>query len=108
MKTLSIIILTSFLLLNCSKSKTNGTNSGNEQKSKSQEVVSVDTTFTFDNYELGKIPSGWTQYYTGISDTTDWKIVDDGGNKVLAQLSEEDVKGHFNSAQGTFFLITLR
>ena len=96
MKTLSIIILTSFLLLNCSKSKTNGTNSGNEQKSKSQEVVSVDTTFTFDNYELGKIPSGWTQYYTGISDTTDWKIVDDGGNQVLAQLSQEDVKGHFN------------
>lgn len=84
------------MLLNCSKSKTNSKNSGNEQKSKSQEVVSVDTTFTFDNYELGKIPSGWTQYYTGISDTTDWKIVDDGGNKVLAQLSEEDVKGHFN------------
>ncbi len=94
MKTLSIIILTSFLLFNCSKSKTDNKNSGNEQKSKSQEVV--DTTFTFDNYELGKIPSGWTQYYTGISDTTDWKIVDDEGNKVVAQLSKEDLKGHYN------------
>ena len=49
-----------------------------------------------DNSELGKLPSGWSQYYTGVSDTTDWKIVDDGGNKVLAQLSEEDVRGHFN------------
>jgi len=96
MKTVSIIILISFALLTCCNSKTNSTNSGTEQESKSKEVVSVDTTFTFDNYESGKIPSGWAQYYTGVSDTTDWKIIDDGGNNVLAQLSEEDVSGHFN------------
>lgn len=96
MKTISIIIPAVLLLLNSCNSKTNYKNSGNEQKSKSPGVVSVDTTFTFDNYEAGKIPDGWSQYYTGVSETTDWKIVDDGGNKVLAQLSKENVEDHFN------------
>jgi len=93
MKTLSAILLSMLLLIGCSEAKTN-TEKGEEKQIASQSTTNK--TFTFDNYEVGKIPNGWTQYYTGVSDTTDWKIVDDSGNKVLAQLSEEDVRGHFN------------
>ena len=84
MKILSIISLSIFLLLGCNQTKSNDTNKTAELKSKSEEIVPVlltDTTFTFDNSELGKLPSGWSQYYTGVSDTTDWKIVDDNGNR---------------------------
>ena len=76
MKTLSIISLSIIMLISC-----------NYEKNK---------TFTFDDYEPGKIPSGWSQYATGVNDTTDWRIMDDGGNKVLAQLSEEKDEDHFN------------
>ena len=96
MKVLIIISLSIALLLGCNQTKSNDTA---EIKSESEEIVPMlltDTTFTFNNYELGKIPLGWSQYYTGKSDTTDWKIVNDEGNKVLAQLSEEKVSNHYN------------
>ena len=97
MKILSLISLSIILLLSSNQTKTNSPNSTNEKNSKEfVQVLSTDKTFTFSNYELGKIPSGWTQYWTGKSETTDWRILDDNGNKVLAQLSEEDVSGHFN------------
>ncbi len=57
---------------------------------------SAGTTFDFENYEAGKIPSGWTEYFTGKGDRTEWKIVDDAGNKVLAQLSKDNPNYHFN------------
>lgn len=87
------------LLLSCNQTKNSNTNSKNDTTIKSKkhvQTLAIDTVFTFSNYEPGKIPPGWTQYWTGSSETTDWKIVDDNWNKVLAQLSEEDVKGHFN------------
>jgi len=102
MKSLIIISLSIVLLIACNQSKTNKTNSDNKKIVESKEIVRVsitDTIFTFNDNETGKIPSGWTQYYTGVSDTTDWKILDPGddhNNKILAQLSEEDVSGHFN------------
>jgi hypothetical protein len=99
MKSLSIISLSIILLISCNQTKSNNTDTTTEKKSESKEIMSaspIDKTFTFDDYEVGKIPSGWSQYFTGVSEITDWKIVDDNGNKVLAQLSEEDVKGHFN------------
>ena len=98
MKTLSIILLSTLLFVSCGQKK-NNTQKAAIKKSETQKVTSnsiTDTTFTFDNCEVGKIPTGWSQYYTGKSDTTDWKVVDDNGNKVLAQLSMEDVSGHFN------------
>jgi len=99
MKILSVILLSILLFVSCNQTRSNDIKTTAENEGESKEVapdLTKDTTFTFDNCALGKIPSGWTQYYTGKSDTTDWKIVDDNGNKVLAQLSEEDVRGHFN------------
>lgn len=94
MKATSIILLGILLFLGCTQTKQKAQKAIHENKVESE--VLIDTTFTFENYEAGKIPDGWTQYYTGKSDTTDWKIVNDGGNKVLAQLSQENVEGHFN------------
>ena len=99
MNVLSVVSLSIILLISCNQTTNNNSNSTNEKISESKELVQespIDTTFTFNNDETGKIPTGWTQYFTGVSDTTDWRIVDDGGNKVLAQLSEENVSGHFN------------
>ncbi|MCP5062839.1 MAG: hypothetical protein GY936_10285 [Ignavibacteriae bacterium] len=99
MKSLSIILLSFILLMGCNQVKSKSQILLNEKPRKTSEAAPVlitDTSFTFEDYDSGIIPSGWSQYYTGKSDTTDWKIVDDNGNKVLAQLSEEDVSGHFN------------
>ncbi len=99
MKTLNIVSLSIILLISCNQKKNNGTNTTTENKSESKEIVPVlltDTAFTFDNYELEKIPYGWTQYFTGRGDSTDWKILNDDGNKVLAQLSEDNPNYHFN------------
>ena len=54
-----------------------------------------DTRFDFENYVSGQLPEGWSQYYTGPGGT-DWKVVDDKGNKVLAQLYSDNPNGHFN------------
>ena len=53
------------------------------------------TVFDFENYAAGQLPEGWSQYYTGPGGT-DWKVVDDKGNKVLAQLYSDNPNGHFN------------
>jgi len=99
MNIISIISMSIIMLISYNQEEANKVDSTNEKGNKSKEangVLPSNKTFTFENYEPGKIPTGWTQYYTGASHTTDWKIVNDGGNKVLAQLSEEDVSGHFN------------
>ena len=100
MKTLSFISLSMILLISCNQKKTNtGTNSTTDQIRNTKELAIVSSTkktFTFEDYEINKIPTGWTEYYTGVSPVTEWKIIDDNGNKVLAQLSKEDVKGHYN------------
>ena len=99
MKLLSILSLSIILLLSCTQTKSKDSGETKEIKSESNEIVSVlnvDTTFTFENDVPGKIPSAWSQYFTGKGEETEWKILDDNGNKVLAQLSEQDLSGHFN------------
>jgi len=54
-----------------------------------------DNGFDFENYKAGQLPEGWSQYYTGAGGT-DWKVVDDNGNKVLAQLYYDNPNGHYN------------
>jgi hypothetical protein len=54
-----------------------------------------DVTFDFEKYPVNQLPLGWSQYYSG-SGGTDWKVTNDQGNKVLAQLYSENPNGHFN------------
>lgn len=68
----------------------------NPQKEVDEPVKKTpDTVFDFENYNVGQLPQGWSQYFTGPGGT-DWKVVDDHGNKVLAQLYSDNPNGHFN------------
>lgn len=53
------------------------------------------TRFDFENYATGKLPDEWSEYYTG-SGNTQWKVVEDNGNKVLAQLYSDNPNNYFN------------
>ncbi len=55
----------------------------------------VENNFDFENYALNQLPLDWSQYYTGTG-STDWKITNDKGNKVLAQIYSENPNSHFN------------
>jgi len=100
MKTLSIITLALILFGSCQQGQSRETNSATENKSKTvvvTETKTADTTFSFGNCEKGKIPENWTQTFTGkTGEKPNWKIVDDQGNKVLAQLSKDNPNYHFN------------
>jgi hypothetical protein len=47
-----------------------------------------DTTINFESDPEGNIPLGFTLTATGDQQTINWKIVNDNGNKVAAQLAE--------------------
>jgi hypothetical protein len=53
---------------------------------------STKKVFDFENYQVNQLPSGWSQYHTGAG-ASNWKIVDDNGNKVLAQLQNDNKDG---------------
>ena len=98
MKLLSIIGLSIIMMMSCSStSKKDEQNI--EESIQALETVPVlfsDTIFTFDNCEEGKIPLLWSEYYTGKGNATEWKVVKDGENNVLAQLSKDNPNYHFN------------
>ncbi len=99
MKTFQIFSLLILLLISCNNVKTSNKEETVHVKNPDQKtspVETVDTTFTFENYETGKLPAGWSQYFTGRGNGTEWKIIEDNGNKVLAQLSEDNPDYHFN------------
>ena len=103
MKTLIIILVTIALLTSCNnQTTTNDSDTAINDTNQLKEIETallasaIDTAFAFNNSEPGKMPSGWSQYVTGRGDATDWEVVDDEGNKVLAQLSEDNPSYHFN------------
>ena len=51
----------------------------------------------FEEFTLDQLPNSWSQYYQG-SGGTDWKIVNDEGNRVMAQLYSDNPNSHFNIA----------
>lgn len=51
--------------------------------------------FDFEKYAAGQLPDEWSEYYTG-SGGTEWRIIDDNGNKVMAQLYSDNPNSHFN------------
>jgi hypothetical protein len=52
--------------------------------------------FSFDNYKKGELPKDWFQFFNGKGTHTDWKIVNEGTNLVMAQLSADNPNLHFN------------
>jgi hypothetical protein len=48
--------------------------------------------FDFENYQVNQLPSGWSQYHAGAG-ASNWKVIDDNGNKVLAQLQSDNGGG---------------
>ena len=98
MKQIGLIILITFIIIGCGNSK--------EQKKELKIIVeteaptiitnnNTDTIFNFDISE--NFTSDWSQYYTGKEgEKPNWQIIDDNGNKVLAQLSSDNPNYHFN------------
>ncbi len=56
----------------------------------------AETNFSFDNKEIGKVSTGWSRFFTGKGKLGHWEIINDHGNKVLAQTSKENFGYHFD------------
>jgi hypothetical protein len=55
------------------------------------ETVSVqDTTINFESSATGQAPAGFMTSFTGREQVKDWKVIDDNGNKVVAQLAKNE------------------
>ncbi len=101
MKTLIIISLSIALFIGCSNPMENKNSKTVEKTAKmvgeQVPILVSDTTFLFNKCAIDKIPDGWSQYYTGKKgENPNWRIVEDNGNKVLAQLSKDNPNYHFN------------
>jgi hypothetical protein len=53
-------------------------------------INSKDTLINFENCEVNKLPKGFTQTATDKQQNLNWKIVNDNGNKVIAQLAKNE------------------
>ncbi len=102
MKALNIISLSIILLLSCNNQAANKKiDNANElpinETEKPLSILASDTLFSFNNSTIDEKPIGWSQYFTGKpGENPNWKIVDNNGNKVLAQLSKDNPNYHFN------------
>jgi hypothetical protein len=93
MKTLSILFLSLIIFTSCNSQSNNKLNT----PIKRPEIKIIDTIFTFENTHLDKVPPHWSVTYTGRKgEIPTWKIINDNGNKVLAQLSKDNPNYHFN------------
>lgn len=100
MKILNMFLLVALLLVSfgCSESKQNKTESDSLvlEKIEAKTESKTDTIFSFDTDEIGKIPTGWSGYFTGKGGLGKWEIRQDNGNHVLAQVSQENFGYHFD------------
>lgn len=53
-------------------------------------VAGKDTTINFEKGVIDKLPNGFTQTATGKLQKLDWKVVNDNGNKVVAQSAKNE------------------
>jgi len=58
--------------------------------------ISKDTSFNFENYSVNTFPEDWETALTGKGDRCVWEILDENGNKVMAQTSAIDKSYRFN------------
>ena len=89
MKKIIFSTIAIILVIACANTSTSD---GNEtSKPLPPEFISTeDTIINFENDVEGKIPNGFTQTATGKPQTLNWKIVNDNGNKVVAQLAKNE------------------
>ncbi len=95
MKSIATIILGVFILMSCN-TKAKKSNIPNISPEPIIETSAKDTSINFESDAIGKLPNDWSQAFTGRGDGTEWKVLDDNGNKVIAQLSKENPNYHFN------------
>jgi len=91
-----LIIIGITALISCNQTQTNNSEI---TKTAVSEVKNMgnDTIISFESYDLNKLPNNWSQYYTGkAGEEPNWQIVDDNGNKVIAQLTSNNPNYHFN------------
>ncbi len=98
MKPTSLIILSLLLLFSCSQPKTKIIAENNKESYQITPEMVENVAFNFENEKLDKLPNNWSEYFTGKGVITKWKIVNDNGNQVLAQLSKNQPNYHFNIA----------
>ena len=55
-----------------------------------QLISKSDTIIDFNNSEVAKNANGFTATFTGREQPLEWKIVDDNGNKAIAQLARNN------------------
>jgi hypothetical protein len=98
MNKLNVLLLVTILLgsVGCGESKQNKPESKTITQEQPENQTRTDSVFMFDADEVGKMPVGWTNFYTGKGNSGKWEIRDDGGNKVLAQVSQENFGYHFD------------
>ena len=99
MKTWSIIFLSLILLISCNMTTKKAKEQQNEESLKSvqiQTTISGDTSINFTNNVLGKYPKTWSANFTGNGEMGAWKVLNDQGNRVLAQTSKENRGYHFD------------
>lgn len=97
MKIFSIIALSMILFISCGMSSTEGeTTTETEEVVLSPSIIISDTLLRFENNDAGEIPVDWSEYFTGKGESTKWEIVNDNGNNILAQISNDHPNYHFN------------
>lgn len=89
MKTIIIPAIAVLTLIACAN--TSSPNNKTTSTSLSAEYISIgDTTINFENDEVGKTPKGFIPSYTGQPQQLNWKIINDNGNKVVAQSAKNE------------------
>ena len=102
MKNISVVLLGFVVLFSCNQAPVEQANLKEVKIEKQIEPTNTlemeDVYFDFEKDKVGKLPKNWSQAFTGRGDATQWKVVDDKGNHVLAQLSSDNPNYHFNVA----------
>ncbi len=99
--TTSASMLILFLAISCDNTTAKPTNSQTPEVSAPKEVakpsaVTSQIRFDFENYTQDELPKSWTQSFIGSGDTQ-WKVIDDEGNNVMAQLYSDNPGHHYNA-----------
>jgi len=94
-----IILFHAVLLLvtlSCGETKESKPESETMDQEQTVKQVATDTLFTFNSDETGKMPAGWSAYFTGKGSLGKWEIIKESENQVLAQVSQENFGYHFD------------